>query len=329
MNRSKKPIKKRVLPTVVIILLLTAVVLIRTPDSNPDEMLNKYGNQHSGFIHGESGLKIHYRDQGKQDGRLVIFLHGSSGSLHVFEPLIEQLGEDYRFISYDHPGHGLTGPHPENNYSYAGYAQILDLVRSKLKADQFILVGHSMGGWIAWRYAVDHPEAVHALILISASGMPVRNDDPIPKLSLGQQLMQTGIGRRLSEYTMPRSMIERSTRAAIYDDGMVTDELVDQFWELMRYPGNRQAFSIRSQLGREPELADLAKSIQAPTLLIWGDKDAFVLPSAALSFSERIQQSETVLLPDVGHLPMLEAPAETKAAIEEFLDHGPGSSSRP
>jgi pimeloyl-ACP methyl ester carboxylesterase len=266
-----------------------------------------------------SGLTIHYRDQGKQDGRSVIFLHGSSGSLHVFEPLIEEIGGGYRFISYDHPGHGLTGPHPANDYSYAGYAQALDLVRSKLDVDHFVLVGHSMGGWIAWRYAVDHPEAVDALILISASGMPARNEDPMPKLSLGQQLMQTGFGRWLSEYTLPRSMIESSTRAAIYDDDLVTDDLVDQFWELMRYPGNRQAFSNRSQLGREPELAYLANSIEAPTLLIWGDKDAFVLPSSALSFSERIPQSETVLLPDIGHLPMLEAPVDTKAAIEQFL----------
>ncbi len=315
--------------TFVIILLLTAVVLIRTPDTDRDDMHDKYGNQYSGFFHGESGLKIHYRDQGKQDGRPVVLLHGSSGSLHVFEPLIEQIGGGYRFISYDHPGHGLTGPHPTNDYSYAGYAQALDLVRSKLHVEHFILIGHSMGGWIAWRYAVDHPEAVDALILISASGMPARNEDPIPKLSLGQQLMQTGFGRWLSEYTMPRSMIEGSTQAAIYNDDIVTDELVDQFWELMRYPGNRQAFSIRSQLGRDSDLAHLANSIEVPTLLIWGDKDTFVLPSAASTFSERIQQSEIVLLPDVGHLPMLEAPVDTKAAIEQFLDSNLGSGSNP
>jgi pimeloyl-ACP methyl ester carboxylesterase len=329
MNTSKKPTGSRVLPTFVIILLLAAVVLIRTPDSNPDDMLDKYGNQYSGFIQGVSGLTIHYRDQGNPDGRPIIFLHGSSGSLHVFEPLIEQTKEDYRFISYDHPGHGLTGPHPANDYSYAGYAQALDLVRSKLQIDRFVLVGHSMGGWIAWRYAVDHPEAVDALILISASGMPARNEDPVLKLSLGQQLMQTGVGRWLSEYTMPRSMVERSTKAAIHDDDIVTEELVDQFWELIRYPGNREAFSIRSPLGREPELAYLANSIEAPTLLIWGDKDAFVLPSAALTFSERIQQSEIVLLPDVGHLPMLEAPADTKIAIEHFLNTNFGSGGNP
>ena len=97
----------------------------------------------------------------------------------------------------------------------------------------------------------------------------------------------------------------------------------------MRYAGNRQAFAIRSQLGRDLHLAHLANSIEAPTLLIWGDRDTFVMPSAALSFSERIEQSEIVLLPDVGHLPMLEAPIATKTAIEWFLASKLGSETRP
>jgi len=115
-------------------------------------------------------------------------------------------------------------------------------------------------------------------------------------------------------------MIESSSRSAIYDDDIVSDELVDQFWELMRFPGNRQAFSIRSQTGRDLHLAHMANSIEAPTLLVWGDKDTSVLPSAALSFNERIKRSEILILTDVGHLPMLEAPVDIQAAIEQFLD---------
>ena len=320
---------KRTLLALVVMSILVAMIALRTPDTDRSEMRDKYSNRYSGFVGGESGLDVHYRDQGQRDGKPVIFLHGSSGSLHVFEPLIGQLGGGYRFISYDHPGHGLTGPHPANDYSYAGYAQFLDLVRSKLDVDHFVLVGHSMGGWIAWRYAAEHPEAVDALVLISAAGMPARDEDPEIELGLGQQLMQTSYGRWLSERTMPRHMIKKATESSIYDDDLVSDELVDQFWELMRYPGNRQAFSIRSQLGRDLHLAHLANSIKAPTLLIWGDRDSFINPSAALSFSERIEQSEIVLLPDVGHLPMLEAPIDTKTAIAQFLVSKLGSETKP
>ena len=311
------------------LLFLVAIISLRTPDTDRNEMLDKYTNQHSSFIGGEFGLKVHYRDQGKRDGEPVIFLHGSSGSLHVFEPLIGKISGNYRLISYDHPGHGLTGPHPSNDYSYAGYSRILDLVRSELHIDKFVLVGHSMGGWIAWRYAAEHPDAVDALVLISASGMPAREGDPATRLSLGQRLMQTSFGRWLSEYTMPRSMIESSSRSAIYDDDLVSDELVDQFWELMRFPGNRHAFSIRSQMSRELHLAHMANSIEAPTLLIWGDKDTSVLPSTALSFNERIKRSEILILPDVGHLPILEAPVNIQAAIEQFLDENLNSDRDP
>jgi pimeloyl-ACP methyl ester carboxylesterase len=239
--------------------------------------------------------------------------------LHVFEPLIGNIRGSYRFISYDHPGHGLTGPDPLNDYSYAGYSRVLDLVRSELQIDKFVLVGHSMGGWIAWRYAAEHPDAVDALILISASGMPAREGDPPARTSLGQRLMQTSFGRWLSEYMMPRSMIDSSSRSAIYNDDLVSDKLVDQFWELMRFPGNRQAFSIRSKIGRDLDLAHMANSIVAPTLLIWGDKDLSVLPSTALSFNERIKRSRILILRDVGHFPMLEAPNDVQEAIEQFL----------
>lgn len=311
---------KRYLLALAVLLFLIAIISLRTLDTDRNEMLDKYTNQHSSFIGGESGLNVHYRDQGKRDGRPVIFLHGSSGSLHVFEPLIGKIRGSYRLISYDHPGHGLTGPHPSNDYSYAGYSHVLDLVLSELHIEKFVLVGHSMGGWIAWRYAAEHPDTVDALILISASGMPARKGDPAPRLSLGQRLMQTSFGRWLSEYTMPRSMIKSSSRMAIYDDDMVSDELVDQFWELMRFPGNRQAFSIRSQMSRDLHLAHVANEIEAPTLLIWGDRDTSVLPSTALSFNERIKRSEILILTDVGHLPMLEAPVDSQAAIEQFLD---------
>lgn len=89
---------KRPSLALVVMSLLVAVITLRTPDTDRDEMRGKYSNRYSGFIDGESGLKVHYRDQGQQDGKPVIFLHGSSGSLHVFEPLIEQLGGGYRFI---------------------------------------------------------------------------------------------------------------------------------------------------------------------------------------------------------------------------------------
>ena len=115
-------------------------------------------------------------------------------------------------------------------------------------------------------------------------------------------------------------MTANSTYAAIYNDDIVTDELVEQIWELMRYPGNRQAFTLRMQLDRDEHLAHLAKSIQAPTLLIWGEEDTFVPPVNAKSFSNRIKVTETVLLPNVGHIPMLEAPEKTVQAIEKFLE---------
>ena len=318
-NAKKK--NRRLLITVVILLLIAiAIVLIQTPDTNKEKMIAKYSNQHSKFMQDDTGLRIHYRDQGNKNDTPIIFLHGSPSSLHTFEPLFEVFDQNYRLISYDHPGHGLTGPNPEHDYTYQGFAKALDLVVSELNLEQFILVGHSLGGWISWRYAAEHPESVTSLVLISASGMPDLLADQNRDISFALRVSQSAAGRKLPEYIMPRSMVANSSYKAMYDDELVTDEVIDLFWELMRYPGNRQAFTIRNAQDRDEHLADTAKSIQAPTLLIWGEQDTFVPPSSTKAFSDRIGNTETVLLPNVGHFSMFEAPKKTAQAIEAFLE---------
>ena len=154
---------------------------------------------------------------------------------------------------------------------------------------------------------------------MSATGMPVRPGDPEPKIGLGFKLLQSAIGPILAGYTMPRMSIEKSMDRSTYKKLLTHDQIIDRSWELLRHPENRAALATRAHEGRELDKADLAKQIDQPTLLIWGTEDTFVPASAALSFSERINNSTTVILPEVGHLPMLEATAAVAQAIRDFV----------
>lgn len=313
-------IKRQYYPVALLLLVFVAALGLRTPDTDRELMHEKYSSEQSGYIESSGGLRLHYREQGVSQGVPILLLHGNSGSLHVFESLIDRLNDKRRIISIDLPGHGLTGPSPAEDYSYQGFAQALDLVRTKLDIDRLVLVGHSMGGWIAWRYAADHSDAVSELVLIAASGMPPRSTDPPPGIGMGIRILKTRLGGFLSQHYLPRSMTAASMRRTFYNEEFIDDASIDRFWELLRYPGNRRALSIRSNQGRDEHLAHRAKDISAPTLLIWGEQDTFVRPSAALSFSERIANSEILILPNVGHMPMLEATAQTAEAIDAFLD---------
>jgi pimeloyl-ACP methyl ester carboxylesterase len=230
------------------------------------------------------------------------------------------MGDKYRVITYTQPGHGLTGPNANHDYSFAGMAQALNLVTDELSLDHFVLGGNSMGGWVAWRYALAHPERVDALILLDSSGMPLREGETEPPLNLGFRLLKNPVGRFLLKQFTPRAAVERSALESVSVKSVITDDIVDRYWELLRLPGNRAAAGQRALVDREGAYANEIHNITAPTLIIWGEEDALIHATAATTFDERLPNAEVVIYEGVGHIPMEEAPDRTAADIDAFLD---------
>ena len=312
--------KKLSLMILPLVALFAIAWVLRTPEIDKTVLEEKYTNSFSQFVENGSGLRVHYRDQGNQEGAPIVLLHGTSASLHAWEPLVELLGGEYRIITYTQPGHGLTGPHPDRDYSYAGMAQALDLVVDELGVEKFVLGGNSMGGWMSWRYAVENPDRVAALVLLDASGMPLREGEEAPPLNIGFKLAQNPLGRVFLENYTPRSLVEKSVYETVSKSGFVDDAYVDRYWELLRYPGNRRAMADMFKTDRELQMADRVSEITAPTLLIWGADDQLVYASAAQTFDERMANADAVIYEGIGHLPMEEAPQRTALDIDAFLE---------
>ena len=312
--------RKRVLiPLGLLLAILVAFLALRTSDTDRDEMIAKYGGPDAAFAAGPAGQRIHYRDQGKRDGPAIVLLHGSNSSLDTWEPLVKRLGATYRIVTLDLPGHGLTGGTPDKDYSAAGMMAAVDVVAAKTGLDHFILGGNSMGGWVSWRYALAQPERVDALLLLDAAGMPLRKGEKAPPSNIGFRVLEYPFGRWLATQITPRALVEQSLRGSVERQAIVDDAMIDRYWELLRFPGNREATVLRARMDREPAMAARVGEIEAPTLILFGDKDRLINPTAAKTFNERIAGSEVVLLPGIGHLPMEEAPDATAAAIADFL----------
>ncbi|WOF42461.1 alpha/beta hydrolase [Sphingopyxis indica] len=319
--------RKRVLmPLAALLAILAAFLALRTPDTDRDAMIAKYGGPNAQFAAGPAGQNIHYRDQGRRDAPVMILLHGSNSSLQTWEPLVRRLGGDYRIVTLDLPGHGLTGGTPDKDYGASGMIAAVDVVAAKLGLDHFILGGNSMGGWVAWRYALAGAHPVDALLLIDAAGMPLRKGEKPPPSNVGFRLLEYPFGRWLASQITPRGLIEESLRGSVANQAIVDDAMIDRYWELLRFPGNREATSLRATQDREPAMADRIGEIKAPTLILFGKADRLINPSAAQTFHERITGSEVVLLDGVGHLPMEEAPDATASAIAGFLKRRLGAS---
>ncbi len=312
--------RKRVLiPIGILVAIVVAFLLLRTSDTDRDEMIAKYSGPAGAFVAGPAGQRIHYRDQGQRSGPAIILVHGANASLHTWEPLVERLGPDYRVVTLDLPGHGLTGATPDTDYSAEGMMAAVDVVAAKLGLDHFILGGNSMGGWVAWRYALSRPDRVDALLLLDASGMPLRKGEKAPPSNVGFRVLEYPFGRWLATQITPRMLVEESLRGSVEKQEIVDDAMIDRYWELLRFPGNREATVMRSRMNREPAMAAEVGKIKAPTLILFGDKDRLINPSAAQTFHERIAGSEVVIEKGIGHLPMEEAPDATANAIADFL----------
>lgn len=302
-----------------------AFLVLRTPDTARDAMIAKYGGPASQFVRLADGTRVHVRDTG---GALppMVLLHGSNASLHTWEPLVRELRGEYRIIRIDLPGHGLTGANAARSYRIEDMMAALDGTVAALGVDSFILGGNSMGGGISWRYAIEHPAKVRALLLLNAAGMPPRAGDAAPESNIGFRLARSPLGRWVGGEITPRSLIRRSLEQSVADPSLVDEAMVDRYWELLRFPGNREATIARfGAPPPDPAIAERARDIRVPTLILFGREDRIINPSAAQSFAERIAQSETVMFDAIGHLPMEEAPAETAAAIRDFLSRRLGT----
>jgi pimeloyl-ACP methyl ester carboxylesterase len=311
--------KKRQITLALALILFAAFLLLRTPDTDPVAMQEKYTNSSSQFVTGPNGLRIHFRDQGNPDGPAIVLIHGTSATLHTWEPLVRKLETHYRLITYTQPGHGLTGANANKDYSFKGMAQALDVLRKHLALDRFILGGNSMGGWVSWRYALANPDAVQALLLLDASGMPLREGETAPPSNPAFQMMRYAPGRFVLRNFTPRPFVKDSLLATVEVKSIVNEAMVDLYWEMMRLPGNREAAAHRVMVDRELHFAERVNEINVPTLLLWGKQDKLVLASAAQTFQERMPNAEAVIYDGVGHLPMEEVPDKVAADIQNFL----------
>lgn len=301
-----------------LVVLVAAFFIFRTPDTGRNAMIAKYSNESSRFLDDGHGGKIHYRDQGNKKGPAILLIHGSNSMLQTWEPLVALLGDKYHLISLDLYGHGLTGPNPTSAYdaesNIAEAVKVLDVVG----VDKAFWVGNSMGGWLTWRAGLSVPDRVSGLVLIDASGAQVEQK---AKPYLGARLAQSWFGQMLLPEITPRFLVKSSLQETVARPDRVTEELVDRYWELLRFPGNRQAAVDRAKTPREPEKWAEVGSLNMPVLLLWGEQDKVIPLSHARAFQAAIPGSQLITYADAGHLPMEETPAQVARDIDSWIDN--------
>ncbi|MFT7044615.1 MAG: pimeloyl-ACP methyl ester carboxylesterase [Cyclobacteriaceae bacterium] len=324
------------------VLVLIAVVALYKGDISAEIVDAKYSSDQSQFLDIESGARIHFRDEGNPVGQPVVLIHGSNASLHTWEPWRDRLGGDYRIITLDLPGHGLTGRVPDDDYTAEGFVTVIDAVVSHVGVDYFVLGGNSMGGGATWRYALAHPDKVSAMILIDASGPPQWRRRTVVDQEADQEADQdsgpivfTLLGkpwfRALARYVDPYLLAKQGAMASYNNSPVVNQALIDRYYELSIRDGTRDATLKRfeSYGHRSNETLDIGVLTQ-PTLILWGAEDGLIPVSVADRFEAALPNSHKIIYADVGHIPMEEIPDRSADDVRTFLfrlpfearDHG-------
>lgn len=264
-----------------------------------------------------NGLTVHYRIEGRESAQPpIILLHGTSASLHTWDGWVRELGEQHQIIRVDLPGFALTGPREDDDYRVETYANFVADFASELGIEAFILGGNSLGGFIAWKTAEFYPERVQKLILVDPSGGYEWNPEELP---LGFRIAQSPIMSYSMEYFLPKFMIRRSVENVYGNPNLVTDALVQLYYDMTLREGNRRALRLRFALQQSRDESATLRTIEQPTLIIWGGRDRLIPVANAHRYAADLPNNVLVIFPELGHVPHEEAPLVTAEAVRAFL----------
>jgi pimeloyl-ACP methyl ester carboxylesterase len=291
-----------------------AIVLygLWTPDLDRAELEKRYVASKIQTVEVD-GLTIHYKDSGPKDAPTLLFLHGFGSSLQTWDDWSAKLDPTYRVIRLDLPGFGLTGASPDHDYSEETDVDILTHFVDKLGLNQFSVIGHSMGGKMAWSLAASQPDRVQALVLMAPDGFPEAKD-------IGSKPYEVPAIMGLIQYFLPKYFVQKSIEPAFADAQALNGALINRYYDMLRAPGVRGAILDRSNQTIYTDPVPRLKKIKAPTLLLWGEQDQMIPSSNAQSYAGVLLNSTTLLLPQLGHLLQEEQPEKGLAAVMQFLN---------
>jgi pimeloyl-ACP methyl ester carboxylesterase len=302
---------------VLVLALAIFVAANWAPERSVPELAPRWAPPPSAFLD-VGGLKVHLRDEGPRgDPSPIVLLHGFGSSLHAWDGWTAALREKRRVIRFDLAGFGLTGPSPDGRYSVDEDVKLTIAVLDKLGVKRCVLGGNSLGGAVAWRAALAHPDRIERIILVDAGGYPMQP----ASMPIGFHLLRMPGINWLLAHTLPRSLVVQGFHNVFGDPSRVTQEMIDRSVELTQREGNRRALVERSrQRGKSPSLAHRIPELKLPTLIVWGGRDRLIPPDAAERFHRDIAGSTLAMFDDLGHAPEEEDPARTVAAVKKFLD---------
>jgi pimeloyl-ACP methyl ester carboxylesterase len=301
---------------VVVAAILGWLIFLRASDTPYASLEAKYAGPASRFVDLPDGVRLHYRDQGKADGPVLVLVHGYGDSAFTWDGWVARLGDRYRIISLDLPGHGLTRAPKGYRMSADNQVAAVQAVADAAQLSRFALAGNSMGGGVAWRYALAHPERLDALILDAAAGWPAPAKNP----PLAFRILQHPLGKAFLKSIDNKPLIRVGVRGEVGDPTVISDAFIDRWAALQLAPGHRDTLIEIDMAGTANAKAETLRALTVPTLVLHGEVDPLIPVASGRKFAEVIPGAQLIVYPKIGHLPQVEIPERSADDVAAFLE---------
>lgn len=252
------------------------------------------------------GERWHYLEAGQ--GPLIVLVHGYTGSKENWLPVIGQLAENNRVIAVDLPGWGESTPRPGVDYGPLAQSRRLAAFLVAQPEPAALLAGHSMGGMISGLALAAHPQTAKRIAFVSSAGVVFEQNDFARRVLAGDNPFAVYDAAAFSAFL----------REYVFVDAPFLPEPLAAVLVARRSAQREFERTVFRQMRLGPEaflLQQRLPSIRQPALLLWCDGDRIIDPSAAAVFAEGLPDSTTILLEGCGHMPMMEQPQQTAAAL--------------
>ena len=272
---------------------------------------------------------LRYYDQGS--GPALLFLHGSGPGVtgwRNFRGVLPTFAEHFRCLVLEFPGFGVSddfGGHPMVT-AQGAVAPFLDA----LDVPKVDIVGNSMGGGVGINFAINNPDRVGKLVTIGGIGTNVFSPGPSEGIRLLQDFTEEPTRQRLIDWL----------RSMVYDEALVTDQLIEERWALATDPPTlesarrmygKAAFAQMMAMMRHADMPmpwAIMHKVKCPTLLTWGRDDRVSPLDMALIPMRTIPNAELHVFPNCGHWAMIEAKQAFESTVLAFLRRTDGGSQR-
>ena len=265
------------------------------------------------------GTRINYAEMGPteaESGPSIVFVHGLGGCWENWLENVPHFARHHRVVALDLPGFG-SSPLPSWDVSIESFGQTLLAFCRQLGLDGGVVVGNSMGGFIAAEAVIQSAEAFERMVLVSAAGISHASVKSGPAVTASRMMaLATPAFLRMREPAVRRRRLRLALFSGLFHSPLkIRKELV---WEFANGAGTDGFLpAVRGLLGYD--FLDRLESVELPALIVWGRNDRIVPPADSSGYGNRLHNSRTVIYDKCGHVPMAERPVRFNRELGDFL----------